>query len=76
VSRKAAHHEFLLLRREARRVHHVEPEGHPAGYLVNVVDYLAGEGEHGLSGAQEAIISNTSLSTELIGRRLLLNHLF
>ena len=36
VSRKAAHDEFILFRGEGRGVHHVDPEGHPAGYPVNV----------------------------------------
>ncbi len=42
VSRKAAHHEFLLLRREVRRVSQIEPKRYAAGYLVDVMDYLIG----------------------------------
>ena len=37
---KAAQNKFLLLWGKARRVHHVEPQGHTTAHLVNIIDYL------------------------------------
>jgi len=39
---KAVHDRILLLLRQARRVHNVNPKSNAAGHLVHILDYLLG----------------------------------
>ena len=42
AARKSVHHQILLLRRQGRGVHYVEPQRHPAAHLGNLMPYLTG----------------------------------